>query len=51
MSIDLTAKEAARQEILNKVAEYYENFLKADTESFTEGDRISYAGRVLMRRK
>ena len=46
MSKDLIEEKKARQEILDKVAEYYKNFLKADTESFTEGDRIPYAGRV-----
>ncbi|WP_029232502.1 lipopolysaccharide biosynthesis protein RfbH [Butyrivibrio sp. VCB2006] len=46
MNNDLSAQNAARQEILDKVKEYYENFLKADTNSFEEGDRISYAGRV-----
>lgn len=39
-----TEKEA-REEILNKVKEYYNCFLKKDGE-FKEGDRINYSGRV-----
>ena len=39
-----TEKEA-REEILNRVKEYYKCFMKNDTE-FKEGDRINYSGRV-----
>ena len=46
MNKDLAAEKAARQEILEKVTEYYNNFLKTDRNEFKEGDRISYAGRV-----
>lgn len=35
----------ARQEILNLVKEYYNNFLKKDT-TFNEGERICYSGRI-----
>ena len=42
----MEAEKAARQEILEKVTEYYNNFLKTDKNDFKEGDRISYAGRV-----
>ena len=45
MSKDMTGEKAARQEIKNLVARYYENYLKAD-DSFSEGDRIPYSGRV-----
>ena len=45
MSKDMTGEKAARQEIKELVAKYYENYLKADN-SFTEGDRIPYSGRV-----
>lgn len=46
MNKNLEAQKVARQEILNKVVEYYDNFLKTDKNDFKEGDRISYAGRV-----
>ncbi len=45
MSRDMTGEKAARQEIKDLVAKYYENYLKADN-SFNEGDRIPYSGRV-----
>ena len=46
MNKNMEAEKAARQEILEKVTEYYNNFLKTDKNDFKEGDRISYAGRV-----
>ena len=46
MNKDLAAEKAARQEILEKVTEYYNNFLKTDKNEFQEGDRIPYSGRV-----
>lgn len=39
-------EQAARQQIKELVAEYYEKFLKVDRESFNKGDRIPYSGRV-----
>ncbi len=41
----MNTKEEARNEILNKVTEYYENFHN-NQEPFKEGDRITYASRV-----
>ena len=38
-------EEQAREIILNKINDYYSMYLKKD-DSFTAGDRISYAGRV-----
>ncbi len=39
-------EQAAREQIKELVAEYYEKFLKVDRESFNKGDRIPYSGRV-----
>nr|WP_330370384.1 hypothetical protein [Butyrivibrio sp. AE3003] len=40
------SEQQAREQILNLVADYYNRFLKKDNDSFTEGDRIPYSGRV-----
>ena len=40
------SEQQARKQILNLVADYYNRFLKKDNDSFTEGDRIPYSGRV-----
>lgn len=41
---NVTEKEA-REDILNRVKDYYTNFLKNRTE-FKEGDKITYSGRI-----
>jgi CDP-6-deoxy-D-xylo-4-hexulose-3-dehydrase len=46
MAKDLKAQKAAREEIGRLVEEYYNKFLKTDKNEFSEGDRISYSGRV-----
>lgn len=46
MNKDASANKAAREEIMELVVKYYENFLKADNSEFKEGDRIPYSGRV-----
>ena len=35
-----------RKEILDKVKEYYRNYLDDSKNEYTEGDRIAYASRV-----
>ena len=40
----------ARDEIKSLVAEYYHEY-KENTKEYHDGDYISYAGRVLMKRK
>lgn len=40
----------AREKIKTMVAEYYHDF-KANKTEFKPGDRVSYAARVLMRKK
>ena len=44
--IDNEAQKAARKQILDLVADYYDKFLKVDNTGFEEGDRIPYSGRV-----
>ncbi len=44
--LDNEAQKAARKQILDLVADYYEKFLKVDNTGFEEGDRIPYSGRV-----
>ncbi|WP_026652562.1 lipopolysaccharide biosynthesis protein RfbH [Butyrivibrio proteoclasticus] len=46
MNKDMSAMKAAREEIMELVVKYYNEFLKVDNEGFTEGDRIQYSGRV-----
>ncbi|SFQ14226.1 CDP-6-deoxy-D-xylo-4-hexulose-3-dehydrase [Butyrivibrio proteoclasticus] len=40
------AQKAARKQILDLVADYYDKFLKVDNTGFEKGDRIPYSGRV-----
>ena len=45
----MTGKEgekAAREKILELVADYYDKYLKVDNSDFTKGERIPYSGRV-----
>ncbi|MBO6239852.1 MAG: lipopolysaccharide biosynthesis protein RfbH [Butyrivibrio sp.] len=44
--INKEAEKAAREKILELVADYYDKFLKVDNSDFNEGDRIPYSGRV-----
>lgn len=44
--LDNEAQKAARKQILDLVADYYDKFLKVDNTGFEEGDRIPYSGRV-----
>ncbi|WP_442861690.1 lipopolysaccharide biosynthesis protein RfbH [Butyrivibrio sp.] len=46
MMINKEAEKAAREKILELVADYYDKFLKVDNSDFNEGDRIPYSGRV-----
>ncbi len=43
--MDRNSEEAARQEILDLVSDYYKRYKRNDS-SYKEGDRIAYAGRV-----
>ena len=44
--INKEAEKAARKQILELVADYYDKYLKVDNSEFKEGDRIPYSGRV-----